>query len=102
MDSDLVRTTFLDFYRERGHQRVRGGSLIPFDGDPVLFTPSGMHPLTPSLLGDPHPQGSRLVNVQACRRTTDLDEVADDTHLAVFEMLGSWSLGDYPGPTSLG
>ena len=101
MDSDLVRTTFLDFYRERGHQRVRGSSLIPRDGDPVLFTTSGMHPLTPYLLGDPHPQGSRLVNVQRCLRTTDLDEVGDDTHLTVFEMLGSWSLGDYPGPTSL-
>ncbi|MGZ4655271.1 alanine--tRNA ligase-related protein, partial [Oryzihumus sp.] len=101
MDSHDVRSRFLDFYRERGHRRVQGTSLIPPDGDPVLFTTSGMHPLTPHLLGEPHPQGRRLVNVQRCLRTTDLDEVGDDTHLTVFEMLGTWSLGDYPGPMSL-
>jgi alanyl-tRNA synthetase len=60
-----------------------------------------MHPLTPYLLGEPHPQGRRLVNLQRCLRTTDLDEVGDDTHLTVFGMLGSWSLGDYDGPQSL-
>ena len=101
MDSHDVRSRFLEFYRDRGHQRVRGSSLLPPPGDPVLFTTSGMHPLTPHLLGEPHPQGRRLVNVQRCLRTTDLDEVGDDTHLTVFEMLGTWSLGDYPGPTSL-
>jgi alanyl-tRNA synthetase len=60
-----------------------------------------MHPLTPYLEGRPHPLGNRLVNVQRCLRTTDLDEVGDRTHLTVFEMLGSWSLGDYDGPQSL-
>jgi alanyl-tRNA synthetase len=67
----------------------------------VLFTTSGMHPLTPYLEGRPHPLGGRLVGVQRCLRTTDLDEVGDSSHLTIFEMLGSWSLGCYPGPQSL-
>jgi alanyl-tRNA synthetase len=93
--------TFLDFFAERGHQVIPGGSLVPPDGDPVLFTTSGMHPLTPYLEGLPHPQGRRLAGLQRCLRTTDLDEVGDDRHLTVFQMLGSWSLGDYEGPRSL-
>jgi alanyl-tRNA synthetase len=98
--SQTIRT-FVDYFRERGHRPITGNSLIPPPGDPVLFTTSGMHPLTPYLEGSPHPQGPRLVNVQRCLRTTDLDEVGDRTHLTMFEMLGSWSLGDYPGPQSL-
>ena len=94
-------STFLDFYRERGHRRITGSTLLPPPGDPVLFTTCGMHPLTPYLEGRPHPLGRRLVNLQRCLRTTDLDEVGDRTHLTVFEMLGSWSLGDYEGPQSL-
>ena len=74
---------------------------MPPDGDPVLFTSAGMHPLTSYLEGRPHPQGRRLTGVQRCLRTTDLDEVGDDRHLTVFQMLGSWSLGDYTGPQSL-
>ncbi len=101
MNTDQTIPTFLDFYRERGHRLITGNSLIPPPGDPVLFTTSGMHPLTPYLEGRPHPLGRRLVNLQRCLRTTDLDEVGDRTHLTVFEMLGSWSLGDYPGPQSL-
>ena len=93
--------TFTDFYRERGHHLITGSSLLPPPSDPVLFTTSGMHPLTPHLLGRPHPQGRRLINVQRCLRTTDLDEVGDPTHLTVFEMLGSWSLGDYRHSQSL-
>ncbi len=93
--------TFTHFFRERGHRLITGSSLLPPPGDPVLFTTSGMHPLTPYLEGRPHPLGRRLVNVQRCLRTTDLDEVGDSTHLTVFEMLGSWSLGDYGGPQSL-
>src|SRR5262252_10433937 len=93
--------TFLDFFAERGHQVIPGGSLVPPDGDPVLFTTSGMHPLTPYLEGTPHPLGRRLAGVQRCLRTTDLDDVGDDSHLTVFQMLGSWSLGDYTGPQSL-
>ncbi|MFJ9903227.1 alanine--tRNA ligase-related protein [Streptomyces sp. NPDC101152] len=101
MHTDQVVRTFTDFYRERGHQLITGGTLLPPPSDPVLFTTSGMHPLTPYLLGRPHPQGRRLVNLQRCLRTTDLDEVGDPTHLTVFEMLGSWSLGDYGHSQSL-
>lgn len=99
--TDQTIQTFLDFFRERGHELTPGGSLIPPPGDPVLFTTSGMHPLTPYLMGRPHPLGRRLTNHQRCLRTTDLEEVGDDTHLTVFEMLGSWSLGDYGGSQSL-
>ncbi|MEU6075112.1 alanine--tRNA ligase-related protein [Micromonospora sp. NPDC047074] len=101
MTYDPISRTFLDFFRERGHELVPDGSLIPPPGDPVLFTTSGMHPLTPYLEGRPHPLGRRLVNVQRCLRTTDLDEVGDCTHLTLFRMLGSWSLGDYDLPRSL-
>jgi len=101
MDTNETLTTFIEFFRERGHRHITGGSLVPPLGDPVLFTTSGMHPLTPYLEGRPHPLGRRLVNVQRCLRTTDLDEVGDSWHLTVFEMLGSWSLGDYQGPQSL-
>jgi len=96
MNTDKVISIFENFYLDRGHQRVTGTSLLPEPHDPVLFTTSGMHPLTPYLDGrKPHPQGQRLVNVQRCLRTTDLDDVGDPSHLTVFEMLGSWSLGDY-------
>lgn len=101
MNVEQTIRTFIEFFEVRGHRRVTGTSLIPPPGDPVLFTTSGMHPLTPYLTGRPHPLGSRLVDVQRCLRTTDLDEVGDRTHLTVFEMLGSWSLGDYDGPRSL-
>jgi alanyl-tRNA synthetase len=101
MSSPQIVTTFLEFFRERGHHQVPGSPLLPRPGDPVLFTTSGMHPLTPYLEGQPHPDGRRLTNVQRCLRTTDLNEVGDRTHLSVFEMLGSWSLGDYPGSQSL-
>ncbi|MFF0188454.1 alanine--tRNA ligase-related protein [Streptomyces sp. NPDC005244] len=101
MKTERIVRTFVEFFEERGHHRITGSTLSPPSGDPVLFTTSGMHPLTPYLLGRPHPLGRRLVNVQRCLRTTDLEEVGDDTHLTVFEMLGSWSLGDYEGPQSL-
>ncbi|MFE2822739.1 alanine--tRNA ligase-related protein [Streptomyces sp. NPDC059271] len=101
MQTEQIVRTFVEYFEERGHRRVTGSTLLPPGGDPVLFTTSGMHPLTPYLLGRPHPLGRRLVNVQRCLRTTDLEEVGDDTHLTVFEMLGSWSLGDYEGPQSL-
>lgn len=96
-----IDQTFIDFFTRRGHIPTTGSSLIPRPGDPVLFTTSGMHPLTPYLEGDSHPLGSRLVGVQRCLRTTDLDEVGDPTHLTVFEMLGSWSLGDYGSEQTL-
>jgi alanyl-tRNA synthetase len=101
LDTTTTLTTFEDFFSERGHRRVTGTSLIPTPGDPVLFTTSGMHPLTPYLEGRPHPLGRRLMNLQRCLRTTDLDEVGDPWHLTVFEMLGTWSLGDYDHPQSI-
>ncbi|MEU4997854.1 alanine--tRNA ligase-related protein [Streptomyces sp. NPDC021622] len=101
MNTEQIVRTFVEYFEDRGHRRITGSTLLPPTGDPVLFTTSGMHPLTPYLEGRPHPLGSRLVNVQRCLRTTDLDEVGDSTHLTVFEMLGTWSLGDYEGPMSL-
>jgi alanyl-tRNA synthetase len=92
---------FIEFFRSRGHQLLEGSTLLPNPGDSVLFTSAGMHPLTPFLVGEPHPLGRRLAGVQRCLRTTDLEEVGDTTHLTVFQMLGSWSLGDYDGPQSL-
>jgi alanyl-tRNA synthetase len=92
---------FIEFFSDRGHRFIQGSSLVSPEGDPVLFTTAGMHPLTPYLEGRPHPRGRRLAGVQRCLRTTDLDQVGDDRHLSVFQMLGSWSLGDYDGPQSL-
>ncbi|MFI6951479.1 alanine--tRNA ligase-related protein [Streptomyces sp. NPDC050422] len=101
MHTEQLVSTFVEYFEERGHQRIVGSTLLPPPGDTVLFTTSGMHPLTPYLEGRTHPLGRRLVNVQRCLRTTDLEEIGDATHLTVFEMLGTWSLGDYEGPLSL-
>lgn len=101
MNTEQLVSTFIEYFEERAHRRIVGSTLLPPPGDPVLFTTSGMHPLTPYLEGRAHPLGTRLVNVQRCLRTTDLGEVGDATHLTVFEMLGTWSLGDYEGPLSL-
>jgi alanyl-tRNA synthetase len=104
MNANQTVSRFFEFFRERGHELIEGSPLIPpsdSSGSPVLFTTSGMHPLTPYLEGRPHPLGRRLVGVQRCLRTTDLDDVGDDYHLTVFQMLGSWSLGDYAGTQSL-
>lgn len=100
MNSSQIIATFGEFFERRGHRCIAGSSLLPAPGDPVLFTTSGMHPLTPYLEGKPHPLGRRLTGLQRCLRTTDLTEVGDSTHLTVFQMLGSWSLGDYDGPQS--
>lgn len=95
MTAQELRRMYVEFFKEREHSEIASGSLLP-DNDPtVLFTTAGMHPLVPYLLGEKHPQGKRLVNVQKCIRTGDIDEVGDDTHLTFFEMLGNWSLGDY-------
>ena len=90
-----LRSMYLKFFKEKGHSVIASASLIPEDDPSVLFTSAGMHPLVPYLLGQPHPEGVRLTNVQKCIRTTDIDEVGDTTHLTFFEMLGNWSLGDY-------
>jgi len=101
MNTETTVSTFVEFFRSRGHRLIEGSSLLPRAGDAVLYTTSGMHPLTPYLEGEPHPLGRRLTGIQRCLRTTDLDEVGDSSHLTVFQMLGSWSLGDYGGPQSL-
>ncbi len=95
LTGDELRNLFLAFFRERGHALISGASLIPQNDPTVLFTTAGMHPLVPYLLGEPHPAGRRLCNVQKCIRTGDIDSVGDGSHLTMFEMLGNWSLGDY-------
>ncbi len=93
--SDL-RKKFIAYFRDcRGHREIKGASLLPENDPTVLFTTAGMHPLVPYLMGEQHPEGTRLVDVQKCIRTGDIDEVGDASHLTFFEMLGNWSLGDY-------
>ncbi|PIE51145.1 alanine--tRNA ligase [Candidatus Fermentibacteria bacterium] len=86
---------YIRFFESRGHKRIAGASIIPENDSTILFTPAGMQPLVPFLLGEKHPSGSRLVDVQKCIRTGDIEEVGDDTHLTFFRMLGNWSLGEY-------
>ena len=95
MNADQIRQTFLTFFEERGHAIIPSAPVVPQHDPTVLFTTAGMHPLVPYLLGEPHPAGKRLADVQKCVRTSDIDEVGDATHLTFFEMLGNWSLGDY-------
>jgi len=93
--SSELREKYLSFFEERGHSVIPSASLIPENDPTVLFTTAGMHPLVPYLLGEKHPKGTRLTDVQTCVRTGDIDEVGDATHCTFFEMLGNWSLNDY-------
>lgn len=95
MDFRELRNKYIDFFKSKGHKHIPSGSLIPENDPTVLFTTAGMHPLVPYLLGQKHPEGTRLVNWQKCIRTGDIDDVGDPSHLTFFEMLGNWSLGDY-------
>jgi len=95
MDSREIRKRFLDFFEKRGHAVVPSASLVPENDPSVLFTTAGMQPLVPYLMGQAHPKGKRIVNVQKCVRTQDIDEIGDNTHDTFFEMMGNWSLGDY-------
>jgi len=95
MTANELRRMYVNFFKERGHREIAPASLLPENDPTVLFTTAGMHPLVPYLLGEKHPEGRRLVNVQKCIRTGDIEEVGDDTHLTFFEMMGNWSLGDY-------
>ncbi|MEM5860876.1 MAG: alanine--tRNA ligase [Candidatus Aenigmatarchaeota archaeon] len=90
-----LKRKYIDFFKSKGHVEIKSAPLIPENDPTVLFTPAGMHPLVPYLLGEPHPAGKRLVNVQKCLRTDDIDDVGDAFHNTFFEMLGNWSLGDY-------
>jgi len=86
---------YIEFFKSKNHKEIPNAPLIPENDPTVLFTTAGMHPLVPYLLGQSHPQGKRLVNVQRCIRTGDIEEVGDETHHTFFEMLGNWSLGNY-------
>ena len=91
-----LRDLWINFYKERGHIDIGAVSLIGNGETGVMFNVAGMQPLMPYLLGKSHPSGSRrLCNVQGCVRTVDIDSVGDSSHCTFFEMLGSWSLGDY-------
>ena len=104
MKSGELRQKYLKFFEDRGHKIIPSASLVPPESvelagtQRVLFTTAGMHPLVPYLLGQPHPEGNRLVNVQKCLRTDDIDDVGDSVHNTFFEMLGNWSLGDPASP----
>ena len=93
--SAQLREMFQKFMESKGHHRIQSASVIPENDPTVLFTTAGMHPLVPYLLGQKHPAGTRLTDVQKCIRTGDIDDVGDPSHLTFFEMLGNWSLGDY-------
>lgn len=96
MKAQELRRLYIDFFvKKHGHAEIQGAPLIPENDPTVLFTTAGMHPLVPYLMGEKHPSGTRLVDVQKCIRTDDIEEVGDDSHLTFFEMLGNWSLGDY-------
>jgi len=95
LTSESLRKMYLDFFASKGHAVIPSASLIPENDPTVLFTTAGMHPLVPYLLGEKHPAGKRLCDVQKCVRTGDIDEVGDSSHCTFFEMLGNWSLGDY-------
>ena len=90
-----LRAMFLKFFQDHGHAVISSASVIPENDPTVLFTTAGMHPLVPYLMGQKHPAGTRLTDVQKCVRTGDIEDVGDFSHLTFFEMLGNWSLGDY-------
>src|SRR3989339_1629194 len=93
--SNALRQKYLDFFKSKNHAIIASAPLIPENDPTVLFTTAGMHPLVPYLMGETHPEGKRLANVQKCIRTQDIDEVGDNRHDTFFEMMGNWSLGDY-------
>ena len=95
MNPETLMKSYFDFFKKKGHKLIESASLIPVNDASVLFNTAGMQPLVPYLLGQKHPSGARLVNVQKCLRTVDFENIGDDTHNTFFQMLGNWSLGDY-------
>ena len=95
MTPDDLRVQYIAFFFVRGHVELPSAPLVPENDPTTLFTSSGMQPLVPYLLGQPHPEGKRLVNSQKSFRSQDIEEVGDNRHTTFFEMLGNWSLGDY-------
>ncbi len=95
MNAQEIRKAYLEFFQAREHKVIPRALLVPQNDPTTLFTGSGMQPLIPYLLGEPHQDGTRLVNSQTCLRSQDIEEVGDNRHTTFFEMLGNWSLGDY-------
>src|SRR3989339_481347 len=95
MKTNEIRKAYLDFFQEHGHIVIPSASLIPENDPTTLFTGSGMQPMVPYLLGEAHPEGTRIADSQKCFRSGDIEEVGDNRHTTFFEMLGNWSLGDY-------
>src|SRR3989344_5767367 len=108
MKSTELRQKFLKFFQSRGHKIIPSASLVPDESvelagtQRVLFTTAGMHPLVPYLIGQSHPEGQRLANIQRCLRTDDVDEVGDAVHNIFFEMLGFGSVGAAASPDGIG
>ncbi len=95
MISDVeIKNKWFEFFESKGFKRIDSYSIIPENDPTVLFTTAGMHPLVPYLLGETHPKGNKICNIQRCIRTTDIEDVGDDSHLTFFEMLGNWFLGE--------
>jgi alanyl-tRNA synthetase len=90
-----IRKKYLEFYKARGHAVIPSASLVPENDPTTLFTGSGMQPMVPYLLGEDHPEGTRITDAQKSFRTGDIEEIGDNRHTTFFEMLGNWSLGDY-------
>ncbi len=95
MNAQEIRRAYLKFYADRGHKIIKRAPLVPNNDPTTLFTGAGMQPLIPYLLGEKHPEGTRLSDSQTCLRAQDIEEVGDNRHTTFFEMLGNWSLGDY-------
>ncbi len=95
METINLKDTYLNFFESKGHKIIPSAPIIPENDPTCLFNTAGMQPLVPYLKGEPHPEGTRLADVQKCFRTNDLDSIGDTTHHTFFEMLGNWSLGDY-------
>jgi len=95
MTAQEIIKKYITFFEKRGHKRIPNSPLVPQNDPTTLFTSSGMQPLVPYLLGETHPQGKRLVNVQNSFRAVDIEEIGDNRHTTFFRMLGNWSLGDY-------
>ena len=95
MTTEEIRKAYLNFYEERGHKIVKRAPLVLLDDPTTLFTGSGMQPMIPYLLGQPHPYGQRIADSQTCLRAQDIEDIGDNRHTTFFEMLGNWSMGDY-------